>query len=156
ADRGVALHVVADKGKLRPGFGYLRLSVRKELADAGAVSSLADLRGRSVAVASPYGAAHSLIALALRGIGFADDEASLVPMPNPHHVAALATGSVDAAVSVEPIPTAAVQRGVAAILADGDVLRPDAQAGLLAMSGDFFRNRDAALRFMVAYLRGVR
>src|SRR5205823_1059329 len=58
ADRGVALHVVADKGKLRAGFGYLRLSVRKELADSGAVSGLADLRGRTIAVASPYGAAH--------------------------------------------------------------------------------------------------
>jgi len=156
ADRGATLHIVADKGKLRTGFGFVRLSVRKELHDNGAVTGLPELKGRTIAVAAPYGAAHSLGALALRRIGFADDDASFLPLPNPDHIAALANGSIDAAVSVEPIPTLAVQQGAAVVLADGDALRPDAQVGLLAMSDEFFRNREAALRFMVAYLRGVR
>jgi NitT/TauT family transport system substrate-binding protein len=156
ADRGATLHIVADKGRLSPGFGFLRLTVRKDLHDSGEVRALPDLKGRTIAIASPYGAAHSLIALSLRKIGFADADSNIIPVPNPDHIAALANRAVDAAVSLEPIPTRAVQQGVATVLAEGETLRPNSQAGMLALSSPLYQNRDAALRFVTAYLRGVR
>jgi NitT/TauT family transport system substrate-binding protein len=156
AERGANLTIVADKGKLSPGFGFLRLTVRKDLHDSGEVRGLQDLKGRTIAIASPYGAAHSLAALSLRKIGFADGDTNIIPVPNPDHIAALANRAVDAAISLEPIPTRAVQQGVAVILAEGEALRPNSQAGMLALSPQLHQNRDAALRFVVAYLRGVR
>jgi NitT/TauT family transport system substrate-binding protein len=120
------------------------------------VRSIQDLKGRTIAIASPYSAAHSIASVSLRRVGLQDDETNIIPVPNPDHIAALANRAVDAAVSLEPIPTRAVQQGVAVILANGDTLRPDMQVGLVAMSSPLFQNHDAALRFVTAYLRAVR
>ena len=48
--RDVPIKLIADKGSQRPGFGFKALSVRQELLDSGAVRTVADLRGRKVAV----------------------------------------------------------------------------------------------------------
>src|SRR5579884_2598872 len=53
--RDVPLRLVADKGSLRPGFGYSGLVVRKELVDRGEVQGPADLKGRRIAVNTPTG-----------------------------------------------------------------------------------------------------
>jgi NitT/TauT family transport system substrate-binding protein len=156
ADRGAVVYVVADKGTFQPGFAHIRLSGRKNLYDSGQVRGLEDLKGRTIAIAAPYSAAHSIASLSLRRIGLRDEDTNIIPVPNPDHIAALANGAVDAAVSLEPIPTLAVQQGVAVILAEGYTLRPNMQVGLVAFSPQLFENRPAALRFVTAYLRAVR
>ena len=156
ADRGAVVYVVADKGTFQPGFGHIRLSVRKDLYDSGQVRGLADLKGRTIAIAAPYSAAHSIASPSLRRIGLRDEDTNIIPVPNPDHIAALANGAVDAAMSLEPIPTLAVQQGAAVILAEGYTLRPNMQVGLVAFSPQLFENRPAALRFVTAYLRAVR
>ena len=50
--RGVALRVVADKGSMRPGYGYEGLLVRKDLVDSGRYKNFADLKGMKIAVGS--------------------------------------------------------------------------------------------------------
>ena len=49
-DRGIELRIVADKGMSVDGYDYKALVVRKDLIDSGAFKSLADLKGKKVAV----------------------------------------------------------------------------------------------------------
>src|SRR5262252_5795047 len=51
--RGVTLRIVADKAKNPPGYGFESLLVRKDLADEGKIKTLADFRGRKIAISAP-------------------------------------------------------------------------------------------------------
>src|SRR5436305_11130238 len=48
--RGLDVRMVADKGSMPPGYGYLPLLVRKDLVDSGKVKSIADLKGMKFAL----------------------------------------------------------------------------------------------------------
>jgi NitT/TauT family transport system substrate-binding protein len=75
----------------------------------------------------------------------------------PDIFAALKTGNIDAGWLVEPLITNAERQGVAKILAGTGQLYPAAVGTALIMSPSFERdNPDAAVRFLVAYLRGQR
>src|SRR5207237_8683108 len=43
--RGIGLKIVADKGSNLPGYSYVSLLVRKELADSGKFKTMKDLKG---------------------------------------------------------------------------------------------------------------
>src|SRR6266853_116968 len=49
--RDVRLRIVADKAKNPPGYGFESLLVRKDLE--GTIKSLADFKGRKIAISSP-------------------------------------------------------------------------------------------------------
>src|SRR5579885_203282 len=46
AARGIGVKIVADKGSLRPGFGFSQAIARQDLWESGQLRSPADLRGR--------------------------------------------------------------------------------------------------------------
>ena len=76
-------------------------------------------------------------------------------MPYPQHVGALVNAAVDASVTAEPSATQAIATGAAVRFAD-DVY-PDQQVAVLLYGGDFIRKRrDAAQRFMIAYVKAAR
>src|ERR1700757_2162764 len=50
--RGVGLRIVADKAKTPPGCGFEGLLVRTDLADGGKIKTLADLKGRKIAISA--------------------------------------------------------------------------------------------------------
>ena len=47
--RDIPMKVVADKGRNAPGYAYNSILVRKDLIDSGAVKTLADMKGRTLA-----------------------------------------------------------------------------------------------------------
>src|SRR5438128_8597810 len=49
-ERDIALRAVADKGSMRPGYGFTGLLVRKDLAEAGRFKAFKDLKGMKIAV----------------------------------------------------------------------------------------------------------
>ena len=53
AARGVGVKMVADKGSLRPGFGYAALLARQDLVESGQIRSLADVRKRTITKLAP-------------------------------------------------------------------------------------------------------
>jgi NitT/TauT family transport system substrate-binding protein len=81
---------------------------------------------------------------------------STVNMPLPEHVAALANKAVDASASVEPAATIAIRKGFARLLKSDDEVIPNHQIAVLLYSEKFAKNKDAADRFMRAYVRAVR
>jgi NitT/TauT family transport system substrate-binding protein len=155
--RGVALRVVADKGSMRPGYGYEGLLVRKDLVESGRYKDFADLKGMKIAVASIGGGNASGGNQALHRGGLRFTDATFITLPFPQHLTAFANKAIDAAMTNEPTMTLAVEKGVAVKIAGNDVIYPQQQTAIVFYSEKFARTRpEAAKRFMRAYLRAVR
>src|SRR5579884_2095520 len=127
--RDVPLRLVADKGSLRPGFGYSGLVVRKELVDRGEVQGPADLKGRRIAVNTPTGMDVYGLDAALERGGLKLDDVALEQIGYPDMIAALANGAVDGATPLEPTVTAIVQQGIGVELIGFDEATPNSQLG---------------------------
>jgi NitT/TauT family transport system substrate-binding protein len=156
-ERGVAIKVVGDNGSTPPGFGWQALLVRKPLVDSGAVRTIADLRGRKVALVSLASGAEITMARAIRNAGLQWDDVEFVTVPFPDMVPALANASIDAALVIEPLLSAAVASGSAVVLAGVDEIYPYQQLGLVMFASEWAaRPPDLASGFMLAYIRGVR
>ncbi len=154
--RGIEFKMVADGGSLSQGGGYLALSVRKDLADSGAISTAADLAGKRVAIAGEGGTSDIVLDRYLNTAGLSLADVERVSISIPDQMAAFTNQSIDAAITLDPVMTAMVESGVAVRAVGGDEIYPNMQAGILTYSSDFAANTDAATKFMVAYLKGVR
>src|SRR5882757_9262981 len=80
-ERGIELRIVADKGMSVDGYDYKALVVRKDLVDAGAFKSLADLKGRKVAVVAKGAADESVLHQALLKGGLTDGDIDRLYVP---------------------------------------------------------------------------
>lgn len=157
ARQGIGIKVVADKGSMQAGAGYLGLVVRSALADQ--IKSPADLRGHNVALAGFGVGTTNEIAMSemLRTLGLQEGDLTLQNLSFGDSVAALASGSVDAAYLIEPLMQSAEQKGIGKLLITGDRMYPNQQVAVLLYGPDFVAKRKAvAQRFMLAYLKGVR
>jgi NitT/TauT family transport system substrate-binding protein len=157
AARGVGLKIVADKGIQRPGFPVVSLYLRKALADSGEVARIADLRGRRVGLASPGVSAEIILVRALEsnGLQLSDVHTELLSFQDMG--IALANGAIDLAMGQEPTTGISVQKGDAVLWVRGDEVYPNQQVAVLVYSELFPpRQPEAAERFLVAYLQGVR
>lgn len=153
--RGIPIKVVADKGSTPPGFSFLQVTVRKDLYDSGQIKEPAQLKGKKIGVSSVASMAIMLAPLLEQGkLTLKDVE--MVPLSWADMVAAYANKSIDAAIISEPTLTKAVEDGLAARYKPLSDFHPSQQWGLLVYSPKFSENRDAANRFMVAYLKAMR
>ena len=155
--QGIGIKIVADKGSMQSGAGYLGIVVRKEVADQ--IKTPADLRGRKVAWTG-YGAGTTnepALDQMLKKAGLKETDLTLQNLTFSDSLAALATGSVYAAYLIEPLMQSAEQRNIGKILVTGDNIYPNQQVAVLLYGGDFIKRRpDVAQRFMNAYIKGVR
>ena len=72
-------------------------------------------------------------------------------------IAALANGAIDAAIALEPTVTAMLTRNVGVRLLTFDTIVPNTQLSSIMFAPHFMRDQpEAARRFAIAYLRGVR
>jgi NitT/TauT family transport system substrate-binding protein len=157
-ERGITIKMVADKGTSRPGFEFSQVAVRRDLLGSE-VRDIGDLRGRRIAVASLRSGAEAQVAYTLARGGVDIGEVDLVPLGFPDMIVALGNRAVDAANIIEPALSAAVDRGAAATWEPGSSSAAYGgvyQAATLVASGRFAAQTDAARRFLVAYLKGVR
>ncbi len=154
--RDVPLKIVADKGEMVPGHGYEALMVRKALWDKGGMRSASDLRGKTVALSARDISPEVTLSTFLKTGGLTIKDVNLVTMSHADMVTALANGSVDAALPIEPFVTKAVANGVAAIWKRDDEIAPRQQVAVVLYGPKFAENRDLARRFMLAYLKGAR
>ncbi len=153
--RGIGIKIVAPMGILPLEDSSLPLLVRKELADNGTVGRVADLRGRRVAIAGRGSINEYVLTKVLERDGLALTDVDVTPLPFPEHPAAFASGVIDASTTAEPFATRAISQGVAAKLVAE--IAPGRMTTVVMYSGQFISDRnDAARRWMVATMRGVR
>jgi len=154
AARGIPLKIVADRATLKNG--ALSFMVRKELVDSGQVADWSDLGGRPVANNGAGTGAQLALkrGLELGGLTLDDVDQQIISFSD--MIPALGNGSIDMGVMIEPLITAAISRGVAVRWKRAIDAFPGLEIAVVMYSDEFARNSEAANRFMIAYLRGVR
>ncbi len=155
--RGVGMKMVAALMRSEPGSDVSYVLVRKDLFDTGAVRDWSDLRGRTIAVASRGSVNDYMVSkgLALGGVGYGDVD--WVELSFPDQTAGLANGTVDAALSTDPLATLVAERGLAVKWHAVSDYLPGASPAFMSYAPAFMSEHpEAARRFMAAYLRGAR
>jgi NitT/TauT family transport system substrate-binding protein len=153
-DRGVQLRIVADKGSLTPGHGYEAVIVRKGLA--GTVHAAKDMKGLKISIAARDIVPEYSLDAFLRTGGLTIKDVEVVPLSFPDMVPAMANGAIDVAVPTEPTVTRILDAGTGVLITRTDVVVPGEQTAVILFSEKFAQDKDAATRFMVAYLKGAR
>ena len=152
--RGVPAKIVADYIVFVQKPSPNAVVVRKALIDSGEVKSLADLKGRTIAITARGQFTHLLAGRAMESVGLSDKEVKLVTMNYPDMVAAFEGGSIDAATFVDPFTTVAKDRGLAVPLVDAADLLPDMNLAVLMYGERMLKtDRDLGQRFMNAFHR---
>lgn len=153
-ERGIDLKIVASKSSEPKGYGYTSLLVRKPLWDSGKVRSIKDLRGMKVAEPAPRS---NFLEYALEKGGLTLRDVQEVVLSFSDQIIALANGSVDAAIVAEPWVTKALDGGSVVRLIQGDAIAQNHMMTSIIYGGPFIKNKpDAARKFMVAYIKGLR
>ncbi|MDE3100842.1 MAG: ABC transporter substrate-binding protein [Chloroflexota bacterium] len=151
---GVKMRIVADKGSLTPGHGYEAVIVRKGLADK--VKSAKDMKGLKISIAARDIVPEYSLNEFLKTGGLTVKDVTVVPLRFPDMEAALANGSVDVAVPIEPFATNTLSAGVGSLITWTDKIVPGEQTAVILFSEKLAQNKDVAVRFMKAYLEGAR
>jgi NitT/TauT family transport system substrate-binding protein len=119
-EQGLAFKVVGSMG-ISPGDpenSPTALEVRQELLDDGTVTSVADLRGRTIGVAGGPGATGGyLLAAMLEEGGLTLNDVEISNLATPDQEPAITNGSVDAATPSAPFSSAMEEAGVASPIA---------------------------------------
>ncbi|MBX5493483.1 MAG: ABC transporter substrate-binding protein [Chloroflexi bacterium] len=154
--RNIHSKVVADKGSGPPGAGWQAMVVRKDLYDSGALTKLEDLRGRNFGVFTLGATQEAILDYHLRLVGLTLADVNVLEVPGGDQLAAFANGQLDAAWAIEPLVTIMVDRGLVVRLFGSEEHHPNDQTSVVMYSEQFAQQRDAATRWMVAYLKAAR
>jgi NitT/TauT family transport system substrate-binding protein len=155
--RGLDMRIVADKATDPPGYGFAPLLVRTDLIKSGRYKTLKDLKGMTIAISAPGSSSWPELAGVLDKAGLKWDDVKKVALDYPDHILGYKNGSFDASITIEPAATAALETGNATKIMGNDEYYPNQEVAVLIYSGDFLRShRPAGLRFMRAYIKGVR
>lgn len=155
-NRGLDIRIIAP-GALEPMKNSpTALLVRADLAEAGKVQSVADLEGMRIAAAGgPGSGGEYFVAKSLEPAGLTIRDVEMMNVGNPDMPAAMANGSIDAALAGSPYADQMVDAGDAAVLATD--LTPGLMTVAFVGSGKFLGERpDAAQRFVLALTEAAR
>jgi NitT/TauT family transport system substrate-binding protein len=155
--RDIKIKIVADKGSIAPGYAFSALMVRKDLVDSGKYKSFKDLKGMKVAIGAAGTGTASALNEALKRGGLSYGDVEIIDLAFPQHMAAYTNKGIDASVTNEPTVTLSARAGVAVRVAGNDEIYPNQQTAVVLYSEEFMKSRpEAALKFMRAYIKGVR
>jgi NitT/TauT family transport system substrate-binding protein len=155
--RDIKLKIVADKGSIAPGYAYSALLVRKDHIDSGRYKSFKDLKGMKVAIGAAGTGTASALNEALKLGGLAYKDVDIIDLGFPQHIVAYTNKAIDAGMTNEPTVTQSVRAGVAVRVAGNDTIYPNQQTAVVLYAEEFTKSRpDDALKFMRAYVKGVR
>lgn len=154
-DQGLAFKVVGSMG-ISPGDpenSPTALEVRQALLDDGSVSSVADLKGRTIGVAGGPGATGGyLLAAMLEEGGLSLNDVEISNLSTPDQEPAITNGSIDAATPSAPFSTAMEEAGVASPLA----VPKQGTTGTGVLYSETFLGAELAQGFFSALAQGAR
>jgi NitT/TauT family transport system substrate-binding protein len=154
--RDIHIRIIADRTSVAPGFGFHGIVVRKDLAEKG-IKSIADLKGRKVAIVARGSSTESILNEAMKSVGLRYDDVEVVYLAFSQQAAALSSSAVDAVITTEPYLTPMLNQKFGVLLASTDTFYPHAQIGELLFSEQFASTRrDVGVRFIKAYIRAIR
>jgi NitT/TauT family transport system substrate-binding protein len=156
--QSIDMKLVGDKQSLRTGFSATRMVARKDFLGADTAATLANLRGKTIAVSAKASAAYMLLRDLLVKHGLGLDDVRVTELSYGNMASALSSKAVDAAIMLEPFLAQALAAGDVGLVSDLlEVLPPEGVTLVpLVYGADFLGNREAAESFMEAYMKGVR
>ena len=155
--RGADIRLVADLGSDPPGYGFNQMIVRADLVKSGKYKSIKDLKGMTIATNALGSPSSTQLVKFLAKGGLTVDDVKHIYLPYTQHEVALRNGSLDLASTIEPFATGAIKSGVAVKAAGDDEFYPNQEISVVMYGGAFVRDhRDLGVKFMRAYIRGVR
>ncbi len=149
--RGAHLKIISEKASITPGVPAYGVLVAAK--DSG-VDKIQQLKDKNVGVYSIAGYPSFILSRILERVNMSLDDVHLRVMNGPTMLQALAGGAIPAGILFEPSLAEAQRKGFVKIIAE-----PEDQnivAGLLMASPEFLKNKELLIRFLRAYLRGVR
>ncbi|MDY6867728.1 MAG: ABC transporter substrate-binding protein [Chloroflexota bacterium] len=137
------------------GANSLALVVRKNLADNGEVSTVADLAGRKLATNAIKSLSEYTLYNTLKKGNLTLDDIELVTMPFPDIILALENEAIEAALLPHPFVGRAIDEEIGVVVAGGGDTR---QVFELFFGQRLLEpaNREVGVRFLMAYLKGAR
>ncbi|HLI26027.1 MAG TPA: ABC transporter substrate-binding protein [Chloroflexota bacterium] len=154
--RGLPIKAILDASHYAPGGRSHVVMARQELYDSGQLRGVEQLRGRRVALSSVPGGLGIDLDRALQRVGLTLDAVEQVQLPFVEQAVALANGSVDAAVTLEPFATQIRERGIAEVIRYLNDDYPDHQVSFVMISTQLIERPEVTRAFAVAYLRAAR
>ncbi len=157
--RGIPLRIVSDSGRTYKGSGYIAVVLQKGLIDSGQVKDYSDLKGLKFAVAGTSTGSlfeRAMFAALSKG-NLSPKDVTQTNMSMADAMTAMGNKNIDGAMLSEPMVTQGVNQGLFVRWKGLDDLLLDEQHTWMVYSPTFGQNSpEAARRFMIAYLQGVR
>jgi NitT/TauT family transport system substrate-binding protein len=157
--RGLEVQIVTSKAiMIGPDFGTGSLLVRKDLIDSGEVKSIADLKGRRIAVNNIQSTSLNYV---LRGValgGLAKADVNLVELPFSQFIPAFEKKAVDAQMVYAPLSdTISKKLNLAVEFPEANASRTaNGDAVNVMFYSDAFAKSETGKGFMLAHLKGIR
>ena len=152
---GQNLSIVADKGREQKGYSSSAVLMRTDLWEGGA-KKIEDLKGKRVGITQTGSTFHYMLGRLLETKGLKLSDVEIVPLGKLSAVmAALQGKQVDAVILNEPNITKMEKAGHGRVVVQvGDAM--DYQTSAIFFAPDFVKNKDAAVRFLAAYIKATR
>lgn len=158
-NRGIDIRLVADYAHVseQPEDSTVSIIARADLMDNGTIKTPADLKGRTIGAGPQPGQYPQLLFSEVLALGHLTlDDVTVRYLPFPETLAAMGTKTIDAAFMIEPLVTQADHNNIARKLVPAGAVDPGAELSIVLYSPDFAKDKDAATRYMMGFLEGVR
>ncbi|MCA1022238.1 ABC transporter substrate-binding protein [Halobacillus litoralis] len=154
--QGIDVKTIADKGHYFEGNSYFSFVIREDLQED--IQDYADLKGKRIAVSSRNAVDDYIFQRMLEHAGLTEEDVEFVLMSDfGNMLAAMGSKSIDAALQIEPLITQGEAQGLHVRFKDATDYAPDAQIAMVLGSPDFVdKEEEVSVRFMAAYLKGIR
>ncbi|WP_449727610.1 ABC transporter substrate-binding protein [Bacillus aerolatus] len=154
--QGIDVKIIADKGHNVKGKSYFSFVIGKDKQDE--IKDYADFKGKRIAVSTKNGVDDYIFEQMIKHGGLTKEDVEFVLMPDfGSMLAAIENGSIDAALQIEPLITQGMAQGLHMRFGDTTDYAPEAQIAMVLGSPKFINEEEeVSLRFMAAYLKGVR
>lgn len=154
--QGIDVKIIADKGHNVVGKSYFSFVIGNHMTDE--IKEYKDFKGKKIAYSSKNSIDEFIFLEMLKHAGLTVDDVEEVVLSDfGSMLGAIENGSIDAALNIEPLITQGVENGIHVRFGDATDYAPESQIAMVLGSPQFMNEeKDVSLRFMAAYLKGVR
>lgn len=154
--QGIDVKIIADKGHNVPGKSYFSFVIGNQMVDE--IKDYEDFKGKKIAISSKNSIDEYIYLEMLKHAGLTSEDVELVLLADfGSMLGAIENGSIDAALQIEPLIAQGIENGFHKRFGDATDYAPESQIAMVLGSPQFMGDeQDVSLRFMAAYLKGVR
>ncbi|AXI01402.1 taurine ABC transporter substrate-binding protein [Sporosarcina sp. PTS2304] len=153
--QGIDVRIIADKGHNMPEKSYFSFVIGNHMIDV--IKDYSDFKGKKIAVSSRNSIDGYIYEEMLKHAGLTEDDVEYVHIADfGAMLGAIDSGTIDAALNIEPLIAQGIHNKFHVRFGDTTDYAPESQIAMVLASPKFMANEELSIRFMAAYLKGVR